>query len=73
LLIACGQLTMCYNLIVYTKRLQKGKYLERVWNKLPAEEQKTIEELQTAMEKDWEDFKDNPFWLLEQNRRTDKA
>jgi predicted acylesterase/phospholipase RssA len=68
-LIACGQFTMCHNLIKYTKKLKTGEFKKTVWDKLSKEKQKEIEDLQKLMEKDWEDFKKDPYWLLNNLKR----
>ncbi len=64
-LIACGQFTMCYNLINYIERLLKNSRRKDVWSSLDAAEQQHILQLHTDLKKDWEQFKTNPFWLLE--------
>ncbi|MFA0960373.1 hypothetical protein AB9P05_01055 [Roseivirga sp. BDSF3-8] len=51
-LVACGQFTTCYNLLDYVM-------------KLPDEYQTPeIAALTEALQKDWETFNNNPFWLV---------
>jgi hypothetical protein len=63
-LIACGQLTMCYNLIKYTDRIQSVKYKKKVWDPLSPENKKSILDLKKSMKADWKKFENDPYWLL---------
>lgn len=63
-LIACGQLSMCFNLFTYIENLKKNlKY--KVWKELPEEEKVELEKLELNMKEDWERFQKNPYWLIE--------
>ena len=48
-LIACGQYTICWNLLEYIYRLRRNRAL------------------QPQLEADWQRFKDNPYWMLEED------
>ena len=64
-LIACGQFTLCHNLIKYCDRLQSRKEMDSVWNQLKESEQQDIIELKKRMEADWEKFKNDPYWMVD--------
>lgn len=65
-LIACGQFSLCYNLIKYAKRLQTGHNEKRVWNQLTEDQRQSILSLQAAMELDWKKYLHDPYWLNKQ-------
>jgi len=66
-LIACGQLTMCSNLIRYIETLQKGGHKEKVWDHLDHTQKTDIQDLHNELCKDWCRFENDPYWLLKQN------
>ncbi len=57
-LIACGQFTVCYELIDYILELKKA-------DTSGIDHFKEIDQLLEALKKDWKAFNDNPLWLLE--------
>lgn len=63
-LIACGQLTMCRNLIKYIDRMKSNSYKAKVWDVLTPDIQKDIDHLQVQMKEDWDRFVEDPYWLL---------
>ncbi|MEM7257207.1 MAG: patatin-like phospholipase family protein [Pseudomonadota bacterium] len=67
-LIACGQFTMCYNLINYIDRLQRKNRRRDVWGTLEKQQQQQLLELQADMQKDWVRFEENPYWMLQRYR-----
>jgi hypothetical protein len=68
-LIAAGQATLCRNLIYYIERLPNKKFNEEsIWESTPAEEQEKIAALKTKLEERWEDFKRDPYWLLNKDK-----
>lgn len=71
-LIACGQLTTCYNLIQYINELRDGGLTNTVWEKLGDEERWRLIELHEALCADWLVFEANPYWLLERCNRVAK-
>ena len=56
-LIACGQFTICYQLMDYILDLRKDKQV--------AEDDKHINDLYAALETDWKAFNKNPFFYIE--------
>jgi len=63
-LIACGQLTMCYNLITYIERIQSEARKEKIWDVLSKTQQKDIERLNQELKTDWGKFETDPHWML---------
>lgn len=62
-LIACGQFTMCYNLLEYIHRLKATKDHLSYFSTLSPEYQAKVNALEIAMKRDYENFKQDPFWL----------
>lgn len=59
-LIACGQYTICWNLLEYIYRLRRN-------DENTNEHHDLIRALQPQLEADWQRFKDNPYWMLEED------
>ncbi|MBE7178106.1 MAG: patatin-like phospholipase family protein [Mucilaginibacter polytrichastri] len=58
-LIACGQFTTCYNLLIYIRRMHDTGYIDQL---APGYREKVIA-LEQRMKTDYEKFKADPFWL----------
>lgn len=63
-LIACGQFTICSNLIKYTESLCDDNGQSSVWSRLDSAQQQSILTLQSQMKDDWARFLEDPYWLL---------
>lgn len=61
-LIATGQFTMCYNMIVYLEELMYKK--ESGYNQLPDEVKTQIASLYQYCCKDWKQFREDPFFMI---------
>jgi predicted acylesterase/phospholipase RssA len=73
-LIACGQFTLCYNLLEYCKELQTKEFQgQNVWEKTPQEQQQRIEALEKQLEDYWKQFMIDPYWLLNEEKKVDVA
>jgi predicted acylesterase/phospholipase RssA len=59
-LIAAGQFNICFNLIEYIISLKENKS----YNEYDDKTKQEIEDLYKDLEKDWENFKIEPFWLF---------
>ena len=57
-LLACGQYTICWNLLEYIYRLRRN-------NDNINENHQVILELQSKLENDWNRFKEDPFFMLD--------
>lgn len=63
-LIACGQFTMCFNLLEYIeKTLKRAKYRDD-YEAYPEETRKEIDRLQAGLMADWKKFKEDPYWMV---------
>lgn len=58
-LIACGQFTVCYELMDYILKLKAN-------NVIPPEDAVAIDDLYVALQRDWEQFNHTPVWLVEE-------
>ncbi len=65
-LIACGQFTVCFNLLEYIDRFLKNKSYQQDYDKYSAKTKKAIDQLQAGLLADWEKFKENPYWMVEE-------
>jgi len=63
-LVACGQFTTCYNLLIYIDRLkQQHGNMPSHFSGLNKEWQEKINLLEAQMANEYEEFKKDPFWL----------
>ncbi len=63
-LIACGQFTMCFNLLEYIeKTLKRAKY-KSDYDAYDPLIKESIDHLQTELLKDWKRFKEDPYWMV---------
>jgi predicted acylesterase/phospholipase RssA len=58
-LVATGQMTMCYNLIKYIEKIKYEK--DNMFSALQPEVRKELDEMLRLCERDWLQFKENPF------------
>jgi len=63
-LIACGQFTMCYNLLSYINNFRLSNQHKQVWDGLTKAQQKAIDQLEIDLNEDWNRFKSDPYYLL---------
>lgn len=73
-LIACGQATICYNLIVYLSKLLLANEEEKTTadpvalQLLPeAESIQQLEQIRLQCLEDWKRFKEDPFWMVDRS------
>lgn len=71
-LIACGQFTQCRNLIKYLDRIISGSSKESVFDNLDAAYQEDLGKLRDRMNADWEEFKVDPYWLVNKHLKTSR-
>lgn len=62
-LIACGQFTLCSNLSNYIQYIKEKK---KIWDQIPTDKQRAIEEILSSIEEAWKKFEEDPYWLLYQ-------
>lgn len=64
-LIACGQLSLCYNLIKYAKDIRKKEYdHQNIWDQLTEVQRAEIGTIEATLEEYWQRFLEDPYWLL---------
>ena len=61
-LIACGQITICYELMDYILQL-------RADNKIPDKDSSAIDALYKDLEQDWRKFNIQPLWLVDKLKK----
>ncbi|HWY11927.1 MAG TPA: patatin-like phospholipase family protein [Bacteroidia bacterium] len=63
-LIACGQFTMCFNLLEYFEKfIHNENYIED-FNAYDEITKNALDQLHTALLEDWQNFKKNPYWMV---------
>jgi len=68
-LIACGQFTLCYNLLKYCEELRTKDFRgENIWAKTPEEQQQKIVNLEVQLKDSWSKFMQDPYWLLNKEK-----
>lgn len=65
-LIACGQFTGCYNLLIYIEKTVWGKEYSEGYEKYPEELKRRVENLHKRLLSDWNRFNENPYWLIDE-------
>ncbi len=65
-LIACGQYTMCWNLLGYIAQLKRH-------NKNTNEKHAAFLRCEPQLKADWEKFQENPYWLVEEYAERQKS
>ncbi|WP_317900010.1 patatin-like phospholipase family protein [Aurantibacillus circumpalustris] len=68
-IIACGQFTICFNLLEYFEKFILNPKYKKDYEKYSPETKEMLEELQKSLLVDWIKFKENPFWMVEEFRQ----
>jgi predicted acylesterase/phospholipase RssA len=63
-LIACGQFTVCFNLLEYMEKYLKHKKYEAEYNSYDDKTKEAIEQLYSELMEDWKKFKKDPYWMV---------
>jgi len=63
-LIACGQFTICFNLLKYFEKFVKNEEYTKQYNEYDEETKKSLDQLHSSLLQDWKKFKKNPYWLV---------
>ena len=63
-LIATGQFTMCYN--IYTHLYRMKNWENTGYDSLSNEEKQALEELEKAVREHWNEFKKDPYFMIEE-------
>jgi hypothetical protein len=65
-IIACGQFTICFNLIKYfEKYLYHPKY-KKDYEKYSPETKEELAKLYYSLMTDWKKFKEDPYWMVQE-------
>jgi predicted acylesterase/phospholipase RssA len=65
-IIACGQFTICFNLIEYFEKFLFNPKYSRDYNKYSPETKEELVRLYNHLLGDWEKFNKDPFWMLDE-------
>lgn len=63
-LIACGQFTMCFNLLEYIEKTIKRAKYRADYEAYSPETKKAIDQLQMELLSDWNKFREDPYWMV---------
>lgn len=63
-LVACGQFTTCFNLLEYIEKFLLHPDYKNDYNKYSAETKTEIARLYEDLRADWNKFKKNPYWMV---------
>ncbi len=65
-IIATGQMNICYNLLEYFEKfINNGRY-KNDYAKYSDETKSALEAIQKVLKEDWNKFKANPYWMMEE-------
>jgi hypothetical protein len=62
--IACGQFNICFNLIEYIEKFIRNPKYANNYEKYSPETKLAINELHIQLLRDWEKFKNDPYWMV---------
>lgn len=65
-IIACGQFTMCFNLLEYFEKFLKNPKYAKDYEKYDPELKFALDELQDQLLRDWRRFKEDPYWMVKE-------
>jgi predicted acylesterase/phospholipase RssA len=63
-IIACGQFTMCFNLLEYFEKFILNPKYSNDYNKYSPELKEELAFFHAELQKDWKKFKHDPYWLV---------
>ena len=63
-LIACGQFTMCFNMLEYIEKILKRAKYRADYETYPEATQKAVDQLQAELMTDWKKFREDPYWMV---------
>ncbi len=64
-LIACGQFTGCFNLLVYIEKVLRGRENREAYDRYDPVLKTAIQELYERLLTDWRRFNDDPYWMVD--------
>jgi predicted acylesterase/phospholipase RssA len=63
-IIACGQFTVCFNLLEYYEKFLWNKKYQNNYEKYGTETKQALEQLHASLSNDWQKFKEDPYWMV---------
>ena len=63
-IIACGQFTMCFNLLEYFEKFLRHPKYRNDYEKYSPETKQALDQLYDSLMEDWKKFKKNPYWMV---------
>jgi len=68
-IIACGQFTMCFNLLEYYEKFLRHPRYQKDYEKYSPELIQSLDQLYASLLSDWQRFKEDPYWMVKESRR----
>ncbi len=65
-IIACGQYTICFNLIEYFEKFIRHPKYKNDYEKYSPETKHALDQLYNELMRDWKKFRENPYWMVEE-------
>lgn len=65
-IIACGQFTICFNLLEYFEKFLYNKHYKNDYDKYSDELKAELTKLHAWLLEDWKKFKENPYWMVDE-------
>jgi len=65
-IIACGQFTICFNLLEYYEKFLRNPKYHKDYEKYSPEIKQMLDELQASLLADWKKFKEDPYWMVKE-------
>jgi hypothetical protein len=62
-IIACGQFTICFNLLEYFEKFIRHPKYQKDYDKYSPEMKQELDDLQNSLLADWKKFKEDPYWM----------
>jgi predicted acylesterase/phospholipase RssA len=63
-IIACGQFTICFNLLEYFEKFLRHPKYKNDYEKYSPETKSALDQLYLSLMEDWKKFKKNPYWMV---------
>jgi hypothetical protein len=68
-IIACGQFTICFNLIEYFEKFLWNPKYKKDYERYSEETKQNLNDLHESLLTDWKKFKEDPFWMVEEYKK----
>ena len=68
-IIACGQFTICFNLLEYFEKFLKHPKYHKDYEKYSPEIKQALDTMQESLLEDWKKFKEDPYWMVNKMKK----